>query len=73
MTSARVAFYAGRGDDRLIDWPRGQVHANEQRRRFGGRRLGLSGPAGHVTLAGFESRRALVEVFSALRQPDLEV
>ena len=50
VTSARVAFFAGRGGSRMIDWPRDGVSAVEERGRLLGRRLRVSGPGREVTL-----------------------
>ena len=66
VTSARVAFYAGRGHDRVIEWPRGEVHAFVPPRRLPGRRLCLSGPDGDVTLSRFTSRNTFAEIVAAL-------
>jgi hypothetical protein len=73
VTNARVAFYAGRGDRRLLDWPRGEVSAFTQRRRLDGNQLRLSGPGGEVTLSRFASRRDFDEIAAALGLQNLEL
>jgi hypothetical protein len=62
ITSARVAFFAGRGDDRLIEWPREQVRA----RKDGRRALRLAGPDREVAVTRLESRSALTTVAGQL-------
>jgi hypothetical protein len=62
ITSARVAFFAGRGEDRLIEWPRELVRASKDGRRA----LRLTGPDREVTLTRLESRGALAAVAGQL-------
>lgn len=63
VTGARVAFFAGRGEERLLEWPRDSVRAEEAGRRT----LRLTGPGRELTLSRFESRGALLAVASQLR------
>ena len=69
ITDARVAFYAGRGEERVIEWPRAQTRASDLPRRLGVRRMRLSGPGGEVTLSAFASGRVFAEVLAELAQP----
>jgi hypothetical protein len=62
ITSARVAFFAGRGEDRLIEWPRTDVRASKAGRRG----LRLTGPEREVTVTRLESRGALATVAGQL-------
>jgi hypothetical protein len=71
VTNVRIAFYAGRGGDVLIEWPRGEVRVLERRRPLGGRRLSLRGPGQEVTLSGFVTRAASAEILATLRSQDL--
>jgi len=57
ITSARVAFFAGRGERRLIEWPRDQVRVEAGRRS-----LRLTGPDREVALTRLESRAASAAV-----------
>jgi hypothetical protein len=69
VTNERVAFFAGRGANRMLDWPLAAVRDVEPRGGWGGRRLQLAGPDRTVTLRRFESRQALAEVAERLGAP----
>jgi len=62
ITTARVAFFAGRGEDRVIEWPREGVRASKAGRRG----LRLAGPDREVMLTRLESRGALAAVAGQL-------
>jgi hypothetical protein len=62
ITSTRVGFFAGRGENRLIEWPREQVRARKEGRRA----LRLIGPDREVVLTRLESRSALAAVAAQL-------
>jgi len=67
VTTQRVAFFAGRGQERVIDWPRAGISATSQPRRLHGTQLRLQRPGGAaVTLGGFASRRSPGQVLAAL-------
>jgi hypothetical protein len=62
LTDERVAFFAGRGSDIVIDWPRVEVREVERSGGWGRRRLRLRGAERSVTLRHFESVEALATV-----------
>ncbi len=69
VSSVRVAFFAGRRSERVLEWP---VAALRDVALDGGwRRRGLrmSGPGGSVTLRRFDSRRALADAARLLGAP----
>jgi hypothetical protein len=66
VTSARVAFFAGRGGNRVIDWPLAAVDVRAAG-GWRGRGLALTGPDRTVALHRFDSRRALADVAARLR------
>jgi hypothetical protein len=67
ITTDRVAFFAGRGQERVIDWPRAAVSATLKRRTLRGAQLRLEAPGGAAaTLDGFASRQTPDEVLAAL-------
>jgi hypothetical protein len=72
ITTARVAFYAGHGQDRVIDWPREAVKATPRRRLLHGGELTLGAPdrGAPLTLSGFASRQTPAEVLAALAKAD---
>src|SRR5579863_808082 len=58
ITTDRVAFFAGRGQERIIDWPRTAVSATLKRRTLRGAQLRFEAPGGAAaTLDGFASRK----------------
>jgi Uncharacterised protein family UPF0547 len=62
ITSERLAFFAGGGAKRVLEWPLAEVGDVEPCGRRGGRGLQLAGPDGTVTLRHFDSRRALADI-----------
>jgi hypothetical protein len=62
LTSGRIAFFAGRHADRLLDWPLAEVALAGTSGPRWGRRLRLAGPDRAVTLRRFDSPAALAEV-----------
>ena len=62
ITSARVAFFAGRGGTRMLEWQLEELGEIVPVGSWHGRRLRLRGPDRTVTLARFESRVALAGV-----------
>jgi len=66
ITSERVSFFAGRGGERVLEWPAAQVRTQAGRARSGRRWLRLVGPEGTVTLRRFGTRAALCEVQARL-------
>jgi hypothetical protein len=69
ITSERIAFFAGRGATRMLEWALADVHAVEARSGWGRHGLQLAGPGRSVTLRRFESRRVLAEVAERLGAP----
>jgi hypothetical protein len=67
ITDRRVAFFAGRQADTLIDWRLPELRAIEPERRWGSARLRLDGPDRSVVLGRFESAAARDEIASRLR------
>jgi len=61
ITSARVAFFAGRGGTRMLEWRLEELREIASVGSWHGRRLRLSGPDRIVTLARFESRGVLAD------------
>ena len=71
ITTDRLAFFAGRGQDRVIDWPRTAVQATQRRHRLLGTELAIEGPGGlTATLSAFASRQTPDELLAALEQTD---
>lgn len=67
VTRDRVAFFAGRRQERVIDWPRGAVSAILQRRTLRAAALRLEATGGAaVILDGFASRHTPDEVLAAI-------
>jgi len=67
ITTDRVAFFAGRGQERIVDWPRAAVSATLERRALRGAQLKFEAPGGvAATLDGFASRQTPDEVLAAL-------
>jgi hypothetical protein len=69
VTTERVAFFAGSGARRMLDWALADVRDVAPRGSWGRRALHLAGPDRTVTLARFESRTALAEVAERLGAP----
>jgi Uncharacterised protein family UPF0547 len=59
ITSVRLAFFAGRGGARMLEWQLEELREIESAGGWNGGRLRLSGPDRTVTLQRFESRGAL--------------
>jgi len=66
VTSERVAFFAARGADRVIEWRLEQLGAVEPLGGWRGRSLRVTGPDGTATLRHFESKRAVAEIAQRL-------
>jgi len=62
ITTARLAFFAGRSGDRLLDWPLSEIRAVERESGWTGGRLLVTGADRSVLLGRLESRQALDDV-----------
>jgi hypothetical protein len=69
VTNERVAFFAGKGANRMFEWALAEVHDVEPCGGWGGRGLQLAGPDRTVTLRRFESRQALAQIAERLGAP----
>jgi hypothetical protein len=62
ITTARLAFFAGRSGDRLLDWPLSEIRAVERATGWYGGRLLVTGADRSVLLRRLESRQTLDDV-----------
>jgi hypothetical protein len=62
ITTARLAFFAGRSGDRLLDWPLSEIRAVERATGWNGGRLLVTGADRSVLLRRLESRQTLDDV-----------